>query len=109
MEQTKDQILEQLSKMSSEQLDKVKCKKLLELKDALKDKHKWKDNLLVLKREKEKTLLQSGLKESQIERELRRDEELFKLKRLASEAGYLVSKIKLEIEILEDFFWRNKG
>ncbi len=109
MEKTKDQVLEQLSKMSPEELDKVKCKKLLELKDALKEKHKWKDNLLVSRRDKERALLKSGLKESQIERELRRDEELFMLKRLVGESRYLVNKIRLEVEILEDFFWRNKS
>ncbi len=105
----KDKILESLSKMTPEKLDELKCKKLLELKDALKEKHQWKDSLLVLKRDREKALVLSGLKESQIERELRRDEELFKLKRLVGESNYLVNKIKLEIEILNDMFWRARG
>ena len=104
----KDKVLEKLSKMSVEQLDEMRCEKLLLLKDALKKQHLYKDNLLVSRREKEQTLLQSGLKESQISRELQRDEELFKLKRLVGESTYLVKKIKLQIEILGSYFWANK-
>ena len=104
----KDKILEQLGKMPYEQIDDLKCKKLLELKDALHDKYMHKDNLLIKKRDKEKALMEGGMKESQIERELRRDEELFTLRRLVSSSGHLVEKIKLEVEILKDYFWKNK-
>lgn len=109
MEKQKDQILEKLSKMSPEQLDTLKCEKLVELKDALKQKYLYKDKLLIGKRAKEKEMLEAGLKESQIERGLRRDEELFTLRQLVSESGYLVKKLKLEIDILSDMFWRTKA
>lgn len=108
MEKTKDKVLEQLSKLSVEQLDAMRCEKLLELNRALKQQHLYRDNLLVARRDTEKKLVESGMRESQIEREMRRSPELFKLKRLVGESSYLVKKIKLQISIISSYFWANK-
>ena len=83
--------------MLPEQLDTLKCQKLLELKEALKQKYIHKDNLLLLKREKENELIPKSLTDSRIDRELRRDKDLFALRRLVTEASHLVEKIRIEI------------
>ena len=109
MEKTKDQVLDKLSKLSPEQLDEMRCERLRELEQAYKQNHLHKDALLIAKRDKEKEMLEKGLKESQIERELRRDEVLFKLKRLILGENHLIKKLKLQITIITDIFWRVKG
>ena len=108
VDKTKDKILEKLSQLNTDTLDRLKNEKLLELKDLLKTYHKHKDEHLVKKHAKEQELVSQGLPDSKIDRLLRRDKELFNLKKLIDGYSYLIKEIKLEIEILKDYFWRNK-
>ena len=63
----------------------------------------------VFGRDKELKLLERGeLKESQIERELRRDPELFELKREIGKHSHQVEELKLIVDVLKSYFFRNK-
>ena len=104
----RDEILEKLNKMQIDDILQLRDKKILELRDLHKSYHKYKDEYLVLKHDLEAEMVRDNLKESEIQRRLRRDENLFKLKKLISEYTYLIKEKKLEIEICKDVYWRNK-
>ena len=122
MEDKRDPILEKISKMTSDDIGKWHDDKTLELKELLRDYHKSKDDLiklkeqqLILKHKKEKEFIQQELKESQIERELRRDKDLYNLKILIFKQRSLIESaespiddVRLACEILKDNYFRNK-
>ncbi len=105
----KDKILEVLANKPLYQLDRMRDEKLLELKEVLAKLHKAKDEDLVKRHEKRKQLLIEGNSFSKVENMLRSDEELFKLKRLVGEYRAVKNKVKLELEIITNYYWKAKN
>ena len=104
----KDKVLEKLASMTPDDLSDLRDRKLVELKDVLHQYHKAKDDELVARHEKRKKFLEEGNSLSKTEQLLKGDEELFQLKRLVSQMGDLKSKLKLEVEIASNYYWKNK-
>ena len=105
----KDKVLEKLASMDSDDLSNLRDKLLLELKGVLHKYHKAKDDELVARHEKRKKFLDEGNSLSKTEQLLRGDDELFQLKRLVSQLGDLKNKLKLEVEITTNYYWKNKN
>ena len=104
----KDKILEKLQSMTLDELDKMRDRKILELRDLLTKYHKVKDDELVARHEKRRQLIDDGCSLNKAEQLLRGDEELYKMKRIIMEYASLKKKIELEIELVSSFYWKNK-
>lgn len=105
----KDDILERLSKLSADEIDRKRDEKLLELREMSNKFYIAKDTEFTLKYNTRKKLLNEGHSFSKVENMLRADEELFKLKRLVMEYGSVKKKIELELEILKSLYWRARA
>jgi hypothetical protein len=103
----KKEVLDKLSNMSVDQIDKLKDEKLVEYRTALHEYHQAKDDEMVKRHEKRKELLKEN-SHSKVEMLLRSDEELFQLKRKVVNMGDLKNQLKLAIEILNNYYWRAK-
>jgi DNA repair exonuclease SbcCD ATPase subunit len=103
----KKEVLDKLSNMSVDQIDKLKDEKLVEYRTALHEYHQAKDDEMVKRHEKRKELLKEN-SHSKAEMLLRSDEELFQLKRKVAGLKDLKDQIKLAIEILTNYYWKNK-
>jgi hypothetical protein len=93
--------------MSVDQIDKLKDEKLVEYRNILHEYHQAKDDEMVKRHEKRKELLKEN-SHSKVEMLLRSDEELFQLKRKVAGLKDLKDQIKLAIEILTNYYWKNK-
>jgi DNA repair exonuclease SbcCD ATPase subunit len=103
----KKEVLDKLSNMSVDQIDKLKDEKLVEYRTALHEYHQAKDDEMVKRHEKRKELLKEN-SHSKAEMLLRSDEELFQLRRKVAGLKDLKDQIKLAIEILTNYYWKNK-
>ena len=105
---SKEKILETLSRLNVSQLDTMKDKKLVELREADKNYFLARDKELDLKYNKRKQLLNEGNSHSRIDQLFKSDEELFFLKKKILALGALRKSINLEIKLIINAFWRNK-
>ena len=105
----RDQILEKLAQLPLEAIDKKRDKKTLELHDVLNELHKAKDEELTLKHTKRKVLVEEGHSLHRVEQLLRGDDELYSLKRLILAKANKKNTIKLELEILQNLFWKARA
>ena len=101
----KKEILEKLSNLSVDQLDKLKDEKLVEYKQALHEYHQAKDDEMVCRHNKRKELLKEH-SHSKTEQILRADDELFQLKRKILLTADIKNQLKLTIEVLNNYFWK---
>lgn len=102
---TREQILEELSKLDTDQLDKMRNSDLVELKLKLHDYHLSKDDFLCLKHSKRKEHIKTNSM-SRTEQLLRCDDELFNLKRKEMGLSDLVKQLRVKIEIVGNLYWR---
>jgi len=109
MDKTKDEILAYYAGLDVDTLDKKRDIKILELRDCLHKLNKFKDDLLCLKHAKRKELIGLQHSLSKVDQLLQGDDELFKLKRLVLEYQGVRDKIKLELSIIESYFWKAKA
>ena len=104
----KDKILEKLQSMTLDELDKMRDRKILELRELLTKYHKAKDDELVARHEKRRQLIDDGCSLNKAEQLLRGDEELYKMKRIIMEYASLKKKIELEISLITNYYWKAK-
>ena len=104
----KEQILDKLSNMPAFELDKMKDKKLLELKDVLKQYHIARDNECEARFKKREKLVSEGNSYNKAEQILRVDKDLHELKRKVMYLSSLKNDIKLCIEMINNYYWKNK-
>ena len=105
----KDEILDKLGKMSVDQLDKLRDEKQVELKDAMHKYSKSKDDLMVLKHNKRKELIEQGNSLSKTEQLMRGDEAIFNQSRLVLALSEEKNQLKLTIEIVSSYFWKARA
>ena len=105
---TREKILDTLSKLNVSQLDVMKDKKLLKLREADKNYFIARDKELDLKYNKRKKLLNEGNSHSKIDQLFKSDEELFYLKKKILALGALRKIISLELKLLDSAYWRAK-
>ena len=104
----KDEILDKLSKMNVDTLDKLRDKKQLEMKELLKKYYKAKDEELTCKYEKRKELGKEHSL-SKVEMMLRADEELYLHKKLILSLTDVKKQLEIELELIKDFYWKNRS
>lgn len=104
----KDEILDKLSKLSVDQLDKLRDSKQVEMRELLKKLYKAKDDELTLRFNKRKELIAEGNSLSKTEQLLKGDEELYGMKKLVLGYTALKKQLEIELELLKDFFWKAK-
>ena len=104
----KDEILDKLGKMNVDQLDKLRDKKQLEMREILKKYYKAKDEELTCKHEKRKELMKNNSL-SKVEQLLRADEELYLHKKLILSLTDVKKQLEIELELVKDFFWKARA
>jgi len=104
----KDEILDKLSKMNVDTLDKLRDKKQLEMREILKKYYKAKDEELTCKYEKRKELGKEHSL-SKVEMMLRADEELYLHKKLILSLTDVKKQLEIELELIKDFYWKNRS
>jgi len=105
----KDKILDKLSSMPLEALDRLKDQKLVELRQVLKDYGKAKDEEMNKRYQLRTHFINSGDSYNKAEQKLRADPELFGLKKRIVALGALKESIKLECELINNFYWKAKN
>ena len=109
IEGKKNDILNKLASMPVGELDTMRDKTQLELKDILHKYHMKRDAELVYKHETRWKLKDEGHSYGKIEQILRMDKKLYQLKRDIMALGTQKEEVKLKISIVESYFWKNKG
>ena len=105
----KDEILDKLSKMNVDTLDKLRDKKQLEMREMLKKYYKAKDDECLMKYNKRKELIAQGNSVSKTDLLLRNDEELFLTKRLIIELTAAKKQLEIELELAKEYFWKARA
>ena len=101
----KKTILEKISTMSVDELDLLRDKKIIELRDSSHELYLAKDEELTIRHNKLAELLKEN-SHSKAEQILRSDEELFNLKKKILGLRDVKNKLELEIEIIKSAFWK---
>lgn len=108
MEKTKEQIVDDLKRKSTEEIDVLRDAEIVRLGNLEKKYYIYKDDHIVLTRKLDKEMREEGVRETQIKRDIQRNEEVYKLKRLINEYSYLIKDSKNMIKLLTSAFWRSK-
>jgi hypothetical protein len=106
LNEQKEAILEKLSQMSVDELDKLRDEKQLELKGAMKKLYIAKDNEMTTRHQKRNKFLAEGKSLGKAEQALRADEELFQMKKLVMALSNQKKQLELTIEIITSYYWK---
>ena len=104
----KDEILDKLSKLTVDQLDRMRDSKQVEMRDIVKQYYKAKEEELIYKHKKRKELLEDNSL-SKTAMLLQADDELYKLKRIILGLTDIKKQLEIELELIKDFYWKARN
>ena len=105
----KDEILKKLRNMDVDTIDTLRDTKTLELKETLTQYYIAIDDELVLKHKLRKEYEEEGNSISKVELLVRRNDEVYLLKRKIVGLRSLVKKLELENKLVDKYFWKARG